>query len=88
MNLSGKACLPCCGACFGRQDHHVNLIVCGFVSREMAVISTDYQENRTQKHLLRIIFRPYRAQHKNGLSTQGLKLRFHTLGYYVTPLQG
>jgi hypothetical protein len=40
----------------------------------MAVISPDYQP------LLRIIFRPYGAQHENGLSTQGLKLRFHTLG--------
>jgi hypothetical protein len=53
----------------------------------MAVISADYQENHTRKSVLRIIFRPYRAQHENGLSTQGLKLRFYTLGLYVTPRQ-
>jgi len=37
----------------------------------MAVISTYYQENRTRKPMLRIIFRPCRAQHENGLPTQG-----------------
>lgn len=70
------------------KDCHVNLVVCTFVSMRLAVISTDYQGNRTLKPLLRIIFRPYRAQHENHLSTQGLKLRFHTLGFYVTPIQG
>jgi hypothetical protein len=70
------------------KDWDVNLVCLHVCVDAMAVISTDYQENRTRKPVLRIIFRPYRAQHENGLSTQGLKLRLHTLGLYVTPFQG